>query len=211
MIGTVRGTLVSVEQHTASVQLGPIGLELAIPAYLARGLEDQIGREITLWTSLHLDSTSTTSFTPRLLGFGSAHDRRFFEVFTTVKGLGSKRAMRALIEPPGVVAAWIAAGNAKKLVSLPEVGKRLADTIIAELSGKIDAFIDAGIEDPDRPVRREPKPQARPQVELDAIAALVALGQIAAEAEAMVDRALDRAGGAVLSSDELVAAAFGSA
>lgn len=211
MIGTVRGTLTAIEQHTASLQLGPIGLELSIPAYLARRLEDDIGREITLWTSLHLDSTSTTSFTPRLLGFASAHDRRFFEVFTTVKGLGSKRAMRALIEPPGVVAAWIASGNAKKLVSLPEVGKRLADTIIAELSGKIDAFIDAGIEDPDRPSRREAKPQARPQVELDAIAALIALGQIASEAEAMVDRALDRAEGAILTTDDLVAAAFGSA
>ena len=74
-----------------------------------------------------------------------------------------------------------------------------------------DAFIDAGIEDPDRPARREAKPQARPQVELDAIAALIALGQIASEAEAMVDRALDRAEGAILTTDDLVAAAFGSA
>lgn len=210
MIGTIRGTLNSLDGNIARVQLGPIGLDVALPAYLAEPLAERVGSDIELWTTFQLDATTQSSFTPRLLGFGSASERRFFEVFTTVKGLGSKRAMRALTHPPGTVSAWIAAGDAKRLIGMPEIGKRLADTIIAELSGKIDTFIDPGVTDPDLPARAEPKAPDRSASELDAIAALIALGQSPSEAEAMLDRVLAGSNANSLTTDQLVAAAFGA-
>nr|MBA3273567.1 Holliday junction branch migration protein RuvA [Chthoniobacterales bacterium] len=115
-------------------------------------------------------------------------DKRFFEKFITVKGIGPRKALRALALPAGEIAQAIEMKDAKFLTQLPEVGKRTAEQIIAELSGKVKDF--ATPFDPGRagagiggtPIQR------RNNTEEDAIATLMALGDRRNDAEQLLDR-----------------------
>jgi len=180
---------------TLTVAVSPmVAIEVLIPAYLATELEPQIGTTITLYTHLYLESQGQgTSFLPRVIGFASVADRSFFEIFTTVKGVGSKKALRAMIEPPASIAASIISKNASALVKLPEIGKRTAETIIAQLSGKVERFAGDAI------MRQAPAQAGSfiehptlPAAAIEAIAALVALGEQRANAEQKVQLALTR-------------------
>ena len=171
-----------------------IAIEVLIPAYLARDLESKINTTITLHTHLYLESQGQgTSFIPRLIGFASISDRSFFEVFTTVKGVGSKKALRAMVESPAQIAVAIINKDSKALVKLPEIGKRTAETIIAQLTGKVerfagDALMNPGSSQPTSFIEHPTLPSAA----IEAIAALVALGEQRNNAEQKVQLALTR-------------------
>jgi holliday junction DNA helicase RuvA len=198
MLTRLAATLESIAEGsitTATLAPAPgIAIEVLVPAYLARELEPQIGTEITLHTHLYLESQGQgTSFIPRLIGFGTIADRSFFEVFTTVKGVGSKKALRAMIEPPSAIASAIISKDAKALTKLPEIGKRTAETIIAQLTGKVEKFAGDAIMNP-----ANPQPASfiehptLPPAAIEAVAALVALGEQRTNAEQKVQFALSR-------------------
>lgn len=153
MITRVAGVLERVEEHRAVVRGGdgPTGgvvefaFEVLVPGFVARQLESKLGARVTLHTLAYLESQNQgASFTPRLVGFLSEQDRAFFELFTTVKGIGNRRALRALAEPVGDVASAIERGDAKALTKLPEIGARMAETVIAELKGKAGKYVGIG-------------------------------------------------------------------
>ena len=103
-----------------------------------------MGQTLTLNTFhfIEMQGQGTTAI-PRLAGFTTAQDRRFYELFTTVKGIGNKRALRAMALESAQIAAAIADRDLALLQSLPEIGRRTAETIVATLSGKVDAFVSA--------------------------------------------------------------------
>ncbi|HRQ73900.1 MAG TPA: helix-hairpin-helix domain-containing protein, partial [Phycisphaerales bacterium] len=179
MITRIAGTLVSVDARGGVVQPEGTGLayEVLLPAYLADRLAAEVGRRVILHTLEYLEAQGQgTSFVPRLIGFESRDDRRFFEVFTTVKGMGNKRALRALAVPPGEVAAMVVSKDAKGLQRLPEIGKRVAETVIVELSGKLDGFVTADA------LERRAGSLAEPSIGIspaaaEAVRALIALGE----------------------------------
>jgi Holliday junction DNA helicase RuvA len=143
MITRIHGILESVDAGRAVLTCGPMALEVLVTTNEAARLGGSIGRPVTFHTLAHLESQSQgSSFTPRLIGFASEHDRAFFELFTTVKGIGPRKALRALARPVGEVAAAIATDDTAALIALPEIGRRTAQTIVAELAGKVDAFAD---------------------------------------------------------------------
>jgi Holliday junction DNA helicase RuvA len=208
MITRLTGTLEAIEDGIAIVAVSEVGLayEVLLPAYMVEPLEARVGQTITLQTRHHLESLNQgASFIPRLIGFVSTADRRFFELFTTVKGLGARKALRALAEEPGVIARHIAARDARSLQKLPEIGKRLAETIIAELSDRVAPYLADDLD------RAEPKPRKRvitPPAE-EAIEALIALGESRVDAERKVERALSR-NGELTSAEAILASAFAS-
>src|SRR5690606_39741399 len=110
MLSRIEGTLEAVEGQVVRLRLGGgLCIDAMAPAYLAErlaaGEAGQVGSKVRLETLLTLEGSSQgTSFVPRLIGFESAGSRRFFEIFTTVKGLGSRRALRAMAVEPGVIA-----------------------------------------------------------------------------------------------------------
>lgn len=217
MIRRITGTLAGVvegREPIVEVELPGTGvvLEVLVPRYLAERLAGgPPGGALTVHTRVSLESsTQGQSFQPRVVGFESDHHRRFFELLTGVKGMGTRKALRAMTVEPASIASAIARDDTKALEKLPEIGKRLAQTIVAELSGKVEPFLGegelAGLEAAS--VIREPK-RREPVVE-EAIGALVALGEGRAEAERKVDAVLgSRPADAFASADELVAAAFG--
>lgn len=175
-----------------------IALEVMIPAYLAHTLAPHIDTPVTFYTRVYLEGQGQgTSFIPRLIGFGSPAERSFFEVFTSVKGVGTKKALRALVEPPSTIAAHIVGKNTKALIQLPEIGKRTAELMIAELSGKIDKFAGDAILDATNPRRHPPastiEHRDMPRAAVEAIAALMALGEQRSTAEQKVQIAMTKA------------------
>lgn len=215
MLAAVRGTLLHLHESTAHVLpsgLAGLVLEIVLPAYAVEALAPAVGAEIHLVTRLTLESqTQGASFSPRLIGFPDKQSREFFELLTTVHGLGGRRALRAMALPPSAMAALIVAQDAPALQKLPEIGKKLAQTIITELHEKAALYLDTEItpKASGSPVgrgRTGPIPAHR-----DALAAFIALGQPPAEAERLLLQALDTLGPSAQepTADQILAAAFG--
>jgi Holliday junction DNA helicase RuvA len=205
VITRLTGTLESLDANLAVIVPAGAGVayEVMVPAFLTPRLMMAVGSTVTLWTLEYLEGQGQgTSFVPRLIGFASVQQRDFFELFTTVKGLGNKRALRAMAIEPGWIARAIMARDARALTELPEIGKRLAETVVAELTGKVERFVamteagpatgPAGAGPRPTPVELPPITPAAPGVTLpaaaaDAVGALVSLGQTRAEAERAVE------------------------
>lgn len=149
MLARITGTLLELSGNTAVIapdaQPG-LAYEVMLPAYLAQELSVDAGgvggpRTIALHTIQYFEGLNQgTSFIPRLIGFSSARDREFFELLTSVKGLGNKRALRAMSVEPAVIARAISERNTRALQGLPEIGPKLAELIVHELKAKADRF-----------------------------------------------------------------------
>jgi len=157
--------------------------EVLIPACDWERLSRRAGQQVVLHTIHYLEGDpSHGSQTPRLVGFVSESDRRFFRLFTTVKGIGIRKALRALARPVSEVAAAIGAKDGRFLTALPEIGKRTAEQVIAELNGKVDEFAGA--------VTALPEGPALSEAASEAVAVLVQLGERRSDATALVQRVL---------------------
>ena len=141
MIASLTGILQQVTEDRVHLQAGPIVYELLVPAADLAALESRIGEEVTFHTLLYFQGdASGGNMEPRLIGFLRLADKRFFEKFITVKGIGPRTALRALTVPVGEIAAAIEQKNARFLVGLNGIGKRTAELMVAELAGKVGAF-----------------------------------------------------------------------
>lgn len=208
MITRITGILESIEANV--VVVAPAGHHLAhevmVPAASAQQLLMRIGHSITLHTIEYLEQQAQgATLIPRLVGFTTPDERRFFQLFTTVKGVGAKKALRAMAAPVSEMAGAIARRDTAALKALPEIGPRLAETIVAELRGKVEPFlISSAVTTADRIVEATgPMGGAAER----AIAALVRLGETRDDAETLIRRALLVTGDDA-TADELVAAAF---
>lgn len=205
MIRKIAGRLEAMEGLGALVALpGGLTYEVLVPAYLAERLGVQVGRSIELLTLQYLEGQGQgASFIPRLVGFGTAQERRFYELLTTVKGMGNRKALKALAIEPGAFARAIAERDARALQQLPEIGKRMAETVIAELTGKVDGFVSYdGVE-------VKPRAAALDGPAVQAVATLVALGESRSEAERLVERVTSR-DRELSTAESIVAAALAS-
>src|SRR5438105_3795226 len=114
---------------------------MLVPASDVDLLQAGVGEEMTFHTIFYLEGdASGGSLDPRLIGFLRPEDKRFFEKFITVKGIGPKTALRALSVPVGQIAQAIEAKDVRFLSGLKGIGKRTAELIIAELTGKLGLF-----------------------------------------------------------------------
>ncbi len=182
MIARISGRLEEVRGGAALID-GGAGLwyEALLPAYNVEQLTRRAGQDVVLHTIDFLEGDAAHGqLTPRLVGFLAEAERDFFRLFTTVKGIGVRKALRAMVRSMPEIAAAIQSKDTRFLVALPEIGKRTAETIIAELHGKVDDF--AGM------------PAAEtvemPKFGEEAAAVLVQLGERRADAMALVERVL---------------------
>lgn len=185
MISAITGTLRQVGERTVALTVGPIDYELLVPSSDLQSLTQQIGSEVTFHTIFYLEGDpSRGGLEPRLIGFRSSRDKAFFEKFTTVKGIGTKTALRALSVPTGEIASAIESRNARFLTQLEGIGKRTAELIVAELSGKVSQFA-VGVTVEGTAERRAAA--ALNQAEVDAVNAMVALGERRPDAERLLE------------------------
>lgn len=185
MIARIKGILDGVEEGKAVIDL-PDGLtyEVLVMSCDVERLTRKAGQEVVLHTIHYLEGDPSHGVqSPRLVGFLSPTDRQFFRLFTTVKGIGFRKALRALARPPGEVAAAILNKDTKFLVALPEIGRRTAETIIVDLSGKVDDWASGGF-------AATPEGPVLSSAAAEALAVLTQLGERRSDAQAIIERVL---------------------
>lgn len=189
MITQLTGTVTELLEDRVTVTVGGIGYEVLIPLGSRPALAPRLNvPETVLYTIQYLEGTpGKGNLTPRLVGFVSKTEREFFELFTTVDGIGTRKALKALSAPVGEIAMAIERKDAGRLAELPEIGKRTAEKIVAALNGKLERFAwpDGGSAPPERGKAREPLPRFK----ADALDVLLQLGEKPSEAEDLIARA----------------------
>ena len=155
MISALTGELRQVDSDRVHLKVGPILYELLVPAADLAELRESLGAEITLHTMLYIEGDPNRgNLEPRMIGFLRTEDRRFFNLFTTVKGIGVKTALRALTVPITQVAAAVESKDSRFLVGLDGIGRRTAELMIAELGGKLKEFVTGSLPAETAPRRR---------------------------------------------------------
>lgn len=196
MIAKVEGILDHVEPDRALVRLGVgVTLEVLVPAYTASRLGGSLDQTVTLHTLAFFEAESQgATMVPRLAGFATVEDRQFYALFTTCKGIGRRRALRAMTLATHQIAAAIEDRDLALLQTLPEIGKRTAETVVATLRGKAGAFVDPRVAAASGGGAAG-GPEAGPGgLSREALNVLVQLGERRQDAAAWIDR--------VLSSDD---------
>jgi len=141
MIARIEGKLVGLDDKSALVQVGSVCYEVLLPGYAVGMLSGRIGDDVALCTMEYYEGTpGGGNLIPRLVGFLSQDEKDFFAKYTSVKGMGIKKGLKSLTIPIATIAGAIEAGDEKILLSLPSVGKRFAQLIIAQLKGKLGDF-----------------------------------------------------------------------
>ncbi len=134
MIGAARGRVVArapgwVQLETAA------GLVLHVHVPVSCHAQLNEGDEALLHTVLKIRDED-----PLLYGFPSAREKAMFEKLIGVSGVGGKIALSCVSAfSPDELAAAIAAADAARLSSVPGIGRKTAQRIILELTGKLEA------------------------------------------------------------------------
>jgi Holliday junction DNA helicase RuvA len=189
MIVRITGMLVDVTESGAILDRDGLAYEVLTPQFAIGELAAWRGRDVTLHTmEFYEGNQSSGHLVPRLVGFLHPEDKLFFHRFLEVRGIGIRKALRALSEPVRRVASWIEQGDTKQLAKLSGIGKRGAELIVATLKGKLE----------DLALPPEGAPAGGPaggdglvlsQAQRDAMEVLVAWGDPRADVQRWLERA----------------------
>jgi Holliday junction DNA helicase RuvA len=172
VIGRLSGTLVEVKTDRVVLDAGGVGYDVAIPLGTFT-LLPPAGERATLHIHTHVREDAILLF-----GFATQQEKYVFEKLLSVSGIGPKVALTVLsgLPLPELVTS-IATQNARRLATIPGVGKKLAERLGVELKEKMADFglVSSG-------GRAAPKTSAAQ----DAIGALQNLGYKPSQAEAAV-------------------------
>jgi Holliday junction DNA helicase RuvA len=205
MISQITGKVSRLSEDSITLFLNGLYYELMIPSGLYSQLKEAAskGSEITLFTLNFIEAGDRKSYHyPRLVGFTDPVDKEFFQVFTTVPGLGIRKALKSLTLPIREIATAIETKNAATLSRLPGIGGRLADKVIAELCGKMARFALSKGEHALTSVSKEES-----DLQLEAVEVFLQLQYSRVAAEAMVQKAL-AVNPKIKNSEALISAIF---
>jgi holliday junction DNA helicase RuvA len=133
VIAHLSGSVTAVAPDGAVIEVGGVGLLVqCTPATLA-GL--RLGERARVATSLVVREDSLT-----LYGFATDDERNVFELLQTASGVGPRlaQAMLAVLTPDALRRA-VATEDLTTLVSVPGIGRKGAQRIVLELSGRLGA------------------------------------------------------------------------
>ena len=195
MITQIRGILRAVAEEELTLAVEPMELEILIPENTRRQLQTHVGEPVSLHTIFYIEGNAMGGrMTPRLVGFLSAIDREFFEIFCSVDGVGVRKALRAMVRPVRELARAIQDQDVKMLATYPGIGEATAERIVAKLRRKVGKFAlivgpGATAETTASEVNGAPE-NAEPDVIRDTYAALLSVGHSESQARQALDRVL---------------------
>lgn len=170
VIAQISGTLAHKLPGEVVVDVGGVGYQIFIPLNVFYRLPE-IGDPVSLYIHTHLREDAL-----QLFGFRAAEEKQVFLLLNSVTGIGPKLAVNIL---SGISAEELAEavkdGDQVRLVSIPGVGKKLAERMIVELRDKFATL-------QMRPSEAVP-PSGDSQLVQDAVSALVNLGYRKTEVE----------------------------
>jgi len=181
MITSIQGTLTSATPLHAVVELNGFGYEVNIPVTTAEKLPAP-GATVKLHTLVIYREDAQT-----LYGFATAEERDFFRLMIeNVTGVGPKVALSIMsrLSLPLLENA-IRIGDVGTLAKCPGIGKKTAERLVVELKSRVGAIHSATAVGSEASAGG---PEGSPH--RDAVAALVALGYKAADADQAVRHAV---------------------
>jgi holliday junction DNA helicase RuvA len=185
LITKISGKLVRLQDDKLTLEVGAFEYEVLIPEFTRRQLQKELGHEISLHTIQYMDGNPMQGrLSPRLIGFLTEVEREFFELFCSVDGVGSRKALRAMIRPVRDVAAAIEDQDGKALTAMPGIGPATADRIIAKLRRKVPKFALMV-------AREESAADVQSDVVSETYEVLLTLGHSESDARRLLDTALD--------------------
>jgi Holliday junction DNA helicase RuvA len=178
MIGYLEGTLKTLDATRALVVAGGVGYEVHISLSTYYRLEGKREVAMEIYTHVREDALS-------LYGFASADEKMAFEKLISISGIGPTLAQKILsgIDANDLADA-IARNDARKLSTIPGVGKKTAERICLELRDKLVVTAPAAT----------PTAPSRLSIDDDVQSALVNLGYRTKEAEIAVEKARQELG-----------------
>ena len=191
MIASLAGTVAAVALDSVILEVGGIGYRVFVsPPVLVDAAQ---GGQLKLFTH-HVVREDLQA----LYGFRSAEELGFFGLLLTVTGVGPKVAMAIVgSRPTAELQLAIMQQDQAVLVSIPGIGKKLAERVIFELKEKVAA---AGV------AAAEVTVAGQPASESDVVGALQALGYSLPEAREAARHGLAMAGVGASLEDRVKAA-----
>jgi len=179
VIGYLEGTLKQLDATRAIVLAGGVGYDVRISLSTYYKLEGK--RDVAMEIHTHVREDALA-----LYGFATPEEKMAFERLIGISGIGPTLAQKILsgIDAPDLADA-IARGDARKLSSIPGVGKKTAERICLELRDKL--VLPAGEAMPSVPTRTS--------IDDDVHSALINLGYRPKDADAALDAARKQLGG----------------
>jgi Holliday junction DNA helicase RuvA len=179
MIGWLEGTLKQLDATRALVVCAGVGYEVHISVSTYYRLEGQRDVALEIYTHVREDALS-------LYGFATGEEKFAFEKLISISGIGPTLAQKILsgIDPHDLADA-IARQDARKLSSIPGVGKKTAERICLELRDKLVVGAAA---------TATPAAPTRMSVDDDVSSALVNLGYRPKDAEIALEKARQELG-----------------
>jgi len=193
VITQIRGLLRAVTDEELTLVVEPMEIAVLIPEHTRRQLQTRLGEIVALHTMFYIEGNAMGGrMTPRLVGFLSAIDREFFEIFCSVDGVGVRKALRAMVRPVRELARTIQDQDVKMLATYPGIGEATAERIVAKLRRKVGRYaLIVGQAEENAHVEANGAPEnAEPDVIRDTYAALLSVGHTESQARQAIDRVL---------------------
>lgn len=132
MIAHVRGVVAEKSPAGLVVEVGGVGLAIAVPLSSLDRVPDE-GRETTLLTYLHVREDALS-----LYGFVSREERELFLALLDVAGVGPKLALACLSAARAEdLRNWIGDENVAAITRIPGVGRKTAERIVVDLKERV--------------------------------------------------------------------------
>jgi len=177
MIARLAGTLLEKQPDRVVLDVGGVGYLVSSSFQTYQDLP-AAAAQAALWIHTHVREDALALF-----GFASEKEKRLFEMLIGVSGVGPKLALTLLSGIPAAeLVAALAKGDAKRLTSVPGIGRKTADRLALELREKAEKLRTPG----------EPVSGIDPD---DVVSALVNFGYKRSEADRAVE-SIAREGGA---------------
>jgi Holliday junction DNA helicase RuvA len=170
VIAQISGTVADKMPGEVVVDVGGIGYQVFIPLNVFYRLPP-VGGAVTLYIHTHLREDAL-----QLFGFHQPEEKQVFLLLNSVAGIGPKLAVNILSGiPADELSRALKDGDQLRLLSIPGVGKKLAERMIVELRDKFALIQGQAV--------ASVASQNGSELMQDAVSALVNLGYRKAEVE----------------------------
>lgn len=140
MIATLTGRILFKNIDRAVVDVGGVGYEVFLSTGSVARLPEK-GGDVFLYIHTNVREDAITLF-----GFIEEQEKELFLVLRTVSGIGPKLALAILSGlRVSAICQAIIAGDIKRLITLPGVGKRTAERICVELKEKVAHLVHGAV------------------------------------------------------------------
>ena len=188
MIVQISGNVAAVGENSITLQVGDLAYEIFVPTSVVNSTrKNQNGNGLkepdTFYTIHYIEgSTGRGNQFVRLVGFKRKIEKEFFQLYTSVEGIGYKTALKSLIFPIQKIALAIERNDLITLKKLPHIGARTAEKMVATLKGRMQKF---ALDLEDQPLTVQPQSDLHSEV----LQVLRQIGYQQPEADLLVEKA----------------------